>query len=202
PAPVRRGRDSDRVIGDRRWVLTATAVGVAGGIAATALAVSRWQEGRFERAAALRIAATTAAYLAVVVPAASDSTDFDLSKLLVQARALTTLPGRTSAVEVYHGTAPLVDATAPPLPAAALAAPPAAPPTGGSSRRGCCSRKRRRACPRRAPASRSAISLLWSEPRRWSRRTAPARRRIGCGWRAGGTRSWPPAWEPAGGCRC
>ena len=109
------------MIGDRRWVLTATAVGVAGGIAATALAVSRWQEGRFERAAALRIAATTAAYLAVVVPAASDSTDFDLSKLLVQARALTTLPGRTSAVEVYHGTAPLVDATAPPLPAAALA---------------------------------------------------------------------------------
>jgi ABC-type sugar transport system permease subunit len=103
----------------RRWVIAATAVAAAGG--AATVGVARWAEGRFERAGALRIAATTAAYLAVVVPAGADSSDFDLAKLLVQARALTTLPGRTSAVEVYHGTAPLVDATAAPLPAAELA---------------------------------------------------------------------------------
>jgi multiple sugar transport system permease protein len=109
------------MIGGRRWVMTAAAVAVAGGTTGIVVAASRWQEGRFERTGALRIAATTAAYLAVVIPAAADSTDFDLPKLLVQARALTTLPGRTSAVEVYHGTAPLVDATAPPLPATELA---------------------------------------------------------------------------------
>jgi len=40
---------------------------------------------------------------------------FDLASLLTQARALTTLPGWSSEVEVFFGTAPLVDATAPPL---------------------------------------------------------------------------------------
>jgi ABC-type sugar transport system permease subunit len=38
-----------------------------------------------------------------------------LPQLLTQARALRTLPGFTSDVEIYHGTAPLVDATAVPL---------------------------------------------------------------------------------------
>jgi ABC-type sugar transport system permease subunit len=91
--------------------------------AAATVAVVRWGEARFERAAALRIAATTAAYLAVVTPAGRppESADYDLSKLLVQARALTTLPGWTSTVEVYHGTAPLVNATAVPLSAVELA---------------------------------------------------------------------------------
>jgi multiple sugar transport system permease protein len=42
-------------------------------------------------------------------------------QLLAQARALTTLPGWTAPVEIYLGTAPLVDATAPPLPAPELA---------------------------------------------------------------------------------
>jgi ABC-type sugar transport system permease subunit len=40
---------------------------------------------------------------------------YHLPALLTQARALKTLPGWTSEVEVYYGTAPLVDATAPPL---------------------------------------------------------------------------------------
>jgi multiple sugar transport system permease protein len=110
------------VIGSRRWVVAAAAAAAIG--AATTVAVARWAEVRFERAAALRIAATTAAYLAVVTPPPGrppESTDYDLSKLLVQARALTTLPGWTSAVEVYHGTAPLVNATGAPVPAVELA---------------------------------------------------------------------------------
>jgi ABC-type sugar transport system permease subunit len=40
---------------------------------------------------------------------------YDLRSLLTQARAFQTLPGWSSDVEVYFGTAPLVDATAPPL---------------------------------------------------------------------------------------
>jgi len=50
--------------------------------------------------------------LAPLSPAARS---YDLPTLLTQARALQTLPGWTSDVEVYFGTAPLVDATAPPL---------------------------------------------------------------------------------------
>ncbi|HYX82094.1 MAG TPA: hypothetical protein VE714_06840, partial [Gemmatimonadales bacterium] len=38
-----------------------------------------------------------------------------MPSLLTQARALRTLPGWSSDVEVYFGTAPLIDATAPPL---------------------------------------------------------------------------------------
>jgi multiple sugar transport system permease protein len=131
----------------------------AAGVVAT-LALARWAEGRFARAAAFRTAVTTAAYLELVIPpprrptpppaprrpgsrpsrtrrpvpplaapsplppasvaAAPDGTEYDVAQLLVQARALTTLPGWTAPVEVYHGTAPLVDATAPPLPAAEL----------------------------------------------------------------------------------
>jgi len=40
---------------------------------------------------------------------------YDLPALLTQARALRTLPGWSSDVEVYFGTAPLIDATGPPL---------------------------------------------------------------------------------------
>jgi ABC-type sugar transport system permease subunit len=95
---------------------------LAAAAAFAVLSLVRWEDRRFARAAAVRIAASTAAYLAVVTPPArADSTDFDLAQLLVQARALTTLPGWTSPVEIYHGTAPLVDAAAPPLPAAELA---------------------------------------------------------------------------------
>ena len=43
------------------------------------------------------------------------SRSYDLPSLLTQAKGLRTLPGWSSEVEVYFGTAPLVDATAPPL---------------------------------------------------------------------------------------
>jgi hypothetical protein len=96
-------------------VATATVAAVA------VLAVARWGEGRYARAGAVRIAGSTAAYLAVVTPPArADSGDYDLVQLLVQARALTTLPGWTSPVEIYRGTAPLMEAAAPPLPVAEL----------------------------------------------------------------------------------
>lgn len=105
--------------GERRWVVAATVLAAAAAVAV--LGLVRVQDRRVARAAAVRIARSTAAYFAVVTPPArADSSDLDLAQLLVQARALTTLPGWTSPVEIYHGTAPLVDAAAPPLPAAEL----------------------------------------------------------------------------------
>src|SRR5206468_2305084 len=99
-----------------------------------------------ERAFALRMAATTAAYVAAVTPPpppppsprrvprgrrraavpapapppapapqSPAARRYDLPSLLTQSHALSTLPGWSSDVEVYFGTAPLVDATAPPL---------------------------------------------------------------------------------------
>ncbi len=105
--------------GTRRWAALATALAAA--VAIGVLALARWEEARFDRAGAVRIARSTAVYFAVVTPAArADSGDLELAQLLVQARALTTLPGWMWPVEIYHGTAPLVDAAAPPLPAAEL----------------------------------------------------------------------------------
>ena len=101
------------------WAGAATAAAVVA--AALTLSAGRWAERRYERAFAFRSAATTAAYLTVVTPPPPPrrgsplSTGYYLPQLLTQARALQTLPGWTSEVEVYHGTAPLVDATAPPL---------------------------------------------------------------------------------------
>jgi len=104
-----------RVGGPRRWAALVTAL--AGAVAIAVLAVARWEEGRFARAGAGRIARSTATYFAIVTPAdRADSSDFALPQLLAQARALTTLPGWTWPVEVYHGTAPLVNAAAAPLP--------------------------------------------------------------------------------------
>ncbi len=103
----------------RRWAVLATAVAAV--VALAVLAVARWEEGRYARASAARIARSTAAYFEAVTPAnRADSSDFDLRHLLAQARALTTLPGWEWPVEIYHGTAPLVDAAAPPLPPAEL----------------------------------------------------------------------------------
>jgi multiple sugar transport system permease protein len=97
----------------------ATALAAAAAIAV--LGVARWEEARFARAGAVRIARSTAAYFAVVTPAnRADSSDLDLAQLLAQARALTTLPGWEWPVEIYHGTAPLVDAAASPLPPSEL----------------------------------------------------------------------------------
>ena len=49
------------------------------------------------------------------VSATPASRSYDLPSLLTQAKALRTLPGWTSDVEVYFGTAPLIEATAAPL---------------------------------------------------------------------------------------
>ncbi len=95
----------------RAW--RATALGAAALGALVTLGAARWAGGRYDRAATIRSAAAAAAYLALLTPA--DSTGFDLARLLVEARALASLPGWSGAVEVYHGTAPLVMATAPPL---------------------------------------------------------------------------------------
>ncbi|MGH7614842.1 MAG: carbohydrate ABC transporter permease, partial [Gemmatimonadales bacterium] len=70
---------------------------------------------------ATRAAQSAAAYLALVAPTTPGATSYDLARLLAQARGLATLPGWTGVVEVYHGTAPLVRATAKPLDAAAFA---------------------------------------------------------------------------------
>src|SRR6266704_3133152 len=62
-----------------------------------------------------RSAASTAAYLALVTPAGPGGAGYDLARLLIRSRALDELPGLHARVEVYHGTAPLVHATAPGL---------------------------------------------------------------------------------------
>ncbi|PYO44385.1 MAG: hypothetical protein DMD29_00575 [Gemmatimonadetes bacterium] len=103
----------------RRW---GVAVGAVAGTALLPLLASGWAGARAERALAARIAGTTAAYIALVTPAASGSADYDLPHLLVEAGALARLPGWTSRLEVYRGTAPLVRATAGSLSAATMAA--------------------------------------------------------------------------------
>jgi ABC-type sugar transport system permease subunit len=140
-----------------RWAIPAVAAAL---VAATAtLLVVRGAQNRYEQQFAMRMARTTATYIAAVTPpppapppppvrrpppaarrgrprAAVPSPSrpqppavqpppapqlspaarsYHLPALLTQARALKTLPGWTSEVEVYYGTAPLVDATAPPL---------------------------------------------------------------------------------------
>src|SRR5256885_7791284 len=70
---------------------------------------------RYEGASARRSAATTAAYLALVTPPAPLGADYSLQQLFIQTRSLDALPGWTPSVEVYHGTAPLLQPGAPPL---------------------------------------------------------------------------------------
>ena len=97
----------------------AAAIAVAAVSAALTLIAGRLAERRYERALTARTALTAAAYLRFVVPPADS--DYNVARLLVEARALTTLPGWDWSVEVYHRTAPLVDAAAPPLDAADVA---------------------------------------------------------------------------------
>ena len=103
---------------------------------ALTVGVTRWLQARYERAFAVRMARTTALYIAAVTPAPIPpplptprrgrrapapppapriTRGYDLPQLLTQARALRTLPAWTSDVEIYYGTAPLIDAAAPPL---------------------------------------------------------------------------------------
>jgi multiple sugar transport system permease protein len=75
---------------------------------------------RGDRVLAARDAAAAAGYLAIVTPMARNGGGYNLPQLLIRARALAGLPGLAVEFEVYDGTAPLVHATAPPLPPAAL----------------------------------------------------------------------------------
>ena len=96
-----------------RWRRSASIALVASSV--LVLVAVRWASGRAERALAQRVAAATAGYLALVARAARGSADYDLPRLLIEARALDGLPGFAAQLEVYHGTAPLVHATGRPL---------------------------------------------------------------------------------------
>ncbi len=93
----------------------------AGAAGLAALSAGHWAAQRVARDWATRAAQSAAAYLALVTPTAPGATSYDLARLLAQARGLATLPGWAGAVEVFHGTAPLVRAMAVPLDAAAFA---------------------------------------------------------------------------------
>src|SRR3989442_495552 len=86
------------------------------------LPLAQRARGRYERALAAREATAVAAYLTVVTPPprAERGAGYDLPQLLIRARALEELPGFSGRFEIYHATAPLVRATAAPLPAATL----------------------------------------------------------------------------------
>jgi multiple sugar transport system permease protein len=75
---------------------------------------------RAERVLAARDATAAAGYLAIVTPMARSGGGYDLPQLLIRARALAGLPGLAVGFEIYDRTAPLVHATAPPLPPATL----------------------------------------------------------------------------------
>jgi len=134
----------------RSWAAGATTAATVAAV--LVLVVVTTAQRRYERAFGLRMAGTTAAYVAAVTPPpppppprprprpvprgrrqtpvpppspapppapapqSPAAHSYDLPSLLTQAHALRTLPGWSSDVEVYFGTAPLVDATAPPLP--------------------------------------------------------------------------------------
>src|SRR6058998_1214748 len=103
-----------------KWRAVAS-VALAAGILLP-LTLAQRARGRYERALAAREATAVAAYLTVVTPPprAERGAGYDLPQLLIRARALEELPGFSGRFEIYHATAPLVRATAPPLPAATL----------------------------------------------------------------------------------
>jgi multiple sugar transport system permease protein len=101
-----------------RW-RAAACVALAAGAVLPPVAV--WSaRARYQRVLAGRDATAAAAYLALVTPAARGGGGYDLPQLLIRARALEGLPGLGSSFEIYNRTAPLVRATAPPLPPAVL----------------------------------------------------------------------------------
>lgn len=95
------------------WRLGAALAAALAGFAAISL--GHWAASRAERAAARRAAQSAAAYLAFVTPPARSYGGYDLSRLLGFARGINTMSGWTGDVEVFHGTAPLIRATATPL---------------------------------------------------------------------------------------
>jgi len=93
------------------------------GLAAAALlppAAAQWARARWQRELAARDASAAAGYLAIITPMARGGGGYDLLQLLIRARALAGLPGLAVEFEIYDRTAPLVHATAPPLPPAEL----------------------------------------------------------------------------------
>ena len=108
------------MIGLARWRAGALVAMAAGAV--LPLVLAQRERGRYERALAARDAAAAAAYLAIVTPPppARGGAGYDLPQLLIRARALEELPGFSGRFEIYHATAPLVRATAPPLAAATL----------------------------------------------------------------------------------
>ena len=84
------------------------------------LGAVHWARMRAARTLATHEASAVAGYLPLVTPAARGSADYDLPQLLIRAHALDELPGLSARFEIYHPTAPLVQATATPLPAAEL----------------------------------------------------------------------------------
>lgn len=96
-----------------RRITGALVMGIA---ALAALAAARIVIHRAEIATAERSANSAAAYLALVTPTEPHDSGYQLVQLLAQARGIGTLPGWVDVVEVYHGNAPLVHATATPLP--------------------------------------------------------------------------------------
>jgi multiple sugar transport system permease protein len=103
-----------------RWRAGAFVAMTAGAL--LPLTLAQWARGRYERALAARDATAAAAYLTIVTPPppAGRGAGYDLPQLLIRARALEELPGLSGRFEIYYATAPLVHATAPPLPAATL----------------------------------------------------------------------------------
>ena len=88
--------------------------------AVSPLVAVHWARVRAARTLATHDATAVAAYLPLVTPAARGGADYDLPQLLIRAHALDELPGLSAQFEIYHRTAPLVQATAAPLPAVVL----------------------------------------------------------------------------------
>src|SRR2546422_4616661 len=101
-----------------RWRAGALVAMAAGAL--LPLVLAQRARGRYERALAAREATAAAGYLTIVTPLARGGAGYDLPQLLIRARALEELPGFSGRFEIYHATAPLVRATAPPLAAATL----------------------------------------------------------------------------------
>lgn len=100
-----------------RWRVVA-AVGLALAVLPS-LGVIHWARGRALRTLGEGEALAVAAYLALATPGTRGGADYDLAQLLIRVRALDGL-GLAARFEVFHATAPLVRATAPPLPSASL----------------------------------------------------------------------------------
>ena len=99
--------------GVTRWRLAGAGLVVLGALAP--MGAASWIAARYARLGATRIAQTTAAYLSVVTPPASGSSDYDLYRMLIEARSLSMLAGLAPRFEVYVRTTPLLHATDPSL---------------------------------------------------------------------------------------